>query len=100
MVTANSCSTALARRGRPVQYHDQSAERGSTPNFTRNCARTMEAAPGGKTALYGSASDQSYDQRQRLGRWFKRNEGRVVDGLMLKQAGSRDGYLLWSLIPS
>ena len=47
-----------------------------------------------------AASRSGTVSNDRLGRWFKRNEGRVVDGLMLKQAGSRDGYLLWSLIPS
>jgi putative DNA primase/helicase len=35
---------------------------------------------------------------QQLGRWLKKIEGRIVDGLMLNQTGIREGYPLWSLI--
>jgi hypothetical protein len=35
---------------------------------------------------------------ERLGRWLKQNEGRVVDKRMLRQAGSKHGYPLWMLI--
>ena len=34
----------------------------------------------------------------RLGRWLKKIEGQIISGLMLNQAGSKGGYLLWSLM--
>jgi hypothetical protein len=34
----------------------------------------------------------------RLGRWLRKVEGRVVDGLTLKRIGISSGYSLWSLI--
>jgi hypothetical protein len=36
---------------------------------------------------------------ERLGRWLRRNEGRIVNRLMIRQAGLKDGYSLWVLIP-
>jgi hypothetical protein len=36
---------------------------------------------------------------ERLGRWLRKNEGRVVGGLMLKCTGRLDGYPTWSLVP-
>jgi hypothetical protein len=36
----------------------------------------------------------------RLGRWLKRVEGKIVNGFRLLQAGSRHGYPLWKLIRS
>jgi putative DNA primase/helicase len=37
---------------------------------------------------------------ERLGRWLRKNEGRVVGGLMLKCTGRLNGYPIWSLVPS
>jgi hypothetical protein len=37
---------------------------------------------------------------ERLGRWLRKNEGRVVTGLMLKCTGRLDGYPTWSLVQS
>jgi hypothetical protein len=34
----------------------------------------------------------------RLGRWLKKVEGRVVDGLMLRCTGQSYGYPTWSLV--
>jgi hypothetical protein len=34
----------------------------------------------------------------RLGRWLKKAEGRVVSGLMLKCMGQLHGYPTWSLV--
>ena len=36
---------------------------------------------------------------ERLGRWLRKNEGRVVGGLMLNCMGRLDGYPTWSLVP-
>jgi putative DNA primase/helicase len=36
---------------------------------------------------------------ERLGRWLRKNEGRVVGGLMLNCTGRLDGYPTWSLVP-
>jgi hypothetical protein len=36
---------------------------------------------------------------ERLGRWLRKNEGRVVGGLMLKCTGRSDGSPTWSLVP-
>jgi putative DNA primase/helicase len=36
---------------------------------------------------------------ERLGRWLKRVEGRVVSRMTLRRMGVRDGYSLWSLLP-
>ena len=36
---------------------------------------------------------------ERLGRWLRKNESRVVGGLMLKCTGRSDGYPTWSLVP-
>jgi hypothetical protein len=33
----------------------------------------------------------------KLGRWLKRVEGRIIDGLVLKQVGINKGYPLWKL---
>jgi hypothetical protein len=35
---------------------------------------------------------------KRLGRWLKRMEGKIVNGHMMSQDGSRDGYPLWKLV--
>jgi hypothetical protein len=37
---------------------------------------------------------------ERLGRWLKKNEARVVTGLMFKCRGRLDGYPTWSLVQS
>jgi putative DNA primase/helicase len=34
----------------------------------------------------------------RLGRWLKKVEGRVMNGLMLTHSGGKDGYPLWQLV--
>jgi hypothetical protein len=36
---------------------------------------------------------------ERLGRWLRKNEGRIVTGLMLKCTGRLDGYPTWWLVP-
>ena len=51
------------------------------------------------TALLDVASNYGGNlvNNRRLGRWLKGIEGKIVNGLMLKQVGSRDGYPLWVL---
>jgi putative DNA primase/helicase len=34
----------------------------------------------------------------RLGRWLKKVEGQVMNGLMLTRSGLKDGYPLWQLV--
>jgi hypothetical protein len=45
-------------------------------------------------ATHGNGQVVSND---RLGRWLKENEGRIVDGLALVRAGMVNGYPLWRL---
>jgi hypothetical protein len=51
-------------------------------------------------ALLNVAQSRSVSMvsNERLGRWLRKNEGRVVDGLMLKCTGRLDGYPTWSLV--
>jgi hypothetical protein len=50
-------------------------------------------------ALLNAAEDRgNLVSNQRLGRWLKRNEGRIVNGSMIRQEGSKDGYRLWVLV--
>jgi putative DNA primase/helicase len=35
---------------------------------------------------------------ERLGRWLKNNEGRIVNGLSLRRVGNNHGYPTWKLI--
>jgi hypothetical protein len=44
----------------------------------------------------GSRSGQSVSN-DRLGRWLKRIQGKIVNGLTLAQDGIRDGYPIWTL---
>jgi hypothetical protein len=49
-------------------------------------------------ALLNVAGDRgNLVSNQRLGRWLRQNEGRIVNGSMIRQGGSRDGYSLWVL---
>jgi hypothetical protein len=43
--------------------------------------------------------NSSIVSNERLGRWLRKNEGRVVDGVTLKCTGRLDGYPTWSLVP-
>src|SRR5215831_2434401 len=42
--------------------------------------------------------NSSIVSNERLGRWLRKNEGRVVDGVTLKCTGRLDGYPTWSLV--
>ena len=48
-------------------------------------------------ALLNVAGRGNVVSNDRLGRWLKRNEGRLVNGSMLVRMGIKDGYQLWSL---
>ena len=48
-------------------------------------------------ALLNVAGRGNVVSNDRLGRWLKRNEGRLVNGSMLVRMGMKDGYQLWSL---
>ena len=48
-------------------------------------------------ALLNVAGRGNLVSNDRLGRWLKRNEGRLVNGSMLVRMGIKDGYQLWSL---
>ena len=51
------------------------------------------------TALMAVAANRSGPMvsNERLGRWLRKNAGKIVDKLKLVRAGSRDGYPLWTL---
>ena len=51
------------------------------------------------TALFNVAGNRSgnFVNNRRFGRWLKRIEGRIVNGLMLQQTGNIKGYPIWSL---
>jgi len=51
------------------------------------------------TALMAVAANRSGPMvsNDRLGRWLRKNEGRIVGNLKLVRAGFRDGYPLWTL---
>ena len=53
-------------------------------------------------ALLAVASDRSGHTVNNglLGRWLKKVEGKILDGLMLKQAGRTGGYPIWRLVPA
>jgi hypothetical protein len=52
------------------------------------------------TALMNVAASKSGGSvsNDRLGRWLKRMQGKIVHGLRLSQRGSAHGYPLWMLI--
>jgi hypothetical protein len=52
------------------------------------------------TALMNVASARSGGQVSNvsLGRWLKRVQGKIVNGLALLRDGGRDGYPLWKLV--
>ena len=43
------------------------------------------------------AGNSSMVSNERLGRWFKKVEGQIVEGLTLSQEGMRTGYSTWCL---
>ena len=45
----------------------------------------------------GASRSGNVLSNERLGRWLKANEGKIVSGLSIVRAGSRDGYPLWRL---
>jgi len=51
------------------------------------------------TALMAVAANRSGPMvsNDRLGRWLRKNEGRIVGNLKLVRSGIRDGYSLWTL---
>ena len=50
------------------------------------------------TALLNVAIGRSgHVSNERLGRWLKKVQGKIVDGLMFKESGSSGGYSLWRL---
>jgi hypothetical protein len=51
------------------------------------------------TALLNVAASKTGGtvSNERLGRWFKRVQGKIIDGLRLLQDGSVHGYPLWSV---
>jgi hypothetical protein len=71
-----------------------------------DCQHTMREvieravnAPTFYTALMsvaGSRSGQSVSN-ERLGRWLKRIQGKIANGLVLVQEGIQDGYPIWTL---
>jgi hypothetical protein len=48
-------------------------------------------------AVAGTRSGGSVSN-ERLGRWLRQMEGKIVNGHMMLQDGSRDGYPLWKLV--
>jgi hypothetical protein len=54
-----------------------------------------------QTALVAVAGNRSGSlvSNDRLGRWLSKVEGRVLNGLALTRAGSREGYPLWQVLP-
>lgn len=53
-----------------------------------------------RTALLNVAASKTDDSinNDRLGRWLKRVEGRLVEGLAFKKRGFSDGFPVWSLV--
>jgi hypothetical protein len=49
------------------------------------------------TALLNVAENAGTVSNKRLGRWLKRIQGKIVNGMSLLSRGSRDGYSLWVL---
>jgi hypothetical protein len=45
----------------------------------------------------GASRSGNLVSNERLGRWLKANEGKIVSGLSIVRAGGRDGYPLWKL---
>src|SRR5262249_39007767 len=54
-----------------------------------------------QTALVSVAGNRSgiLVSNHRLGRWLSKVEGRVLNGLALTRAGTREGYPLWQVLP-
>jgi len=46
----------------------------------------------------GASRSGNVLSNERLGRWLKANEAKIVSGFSIVRAGSRDGYPLWRLI--
>ena len=53
-----------------------------------------------QTALVAVAGNRSgiLVSNHRLGRWLRKVEGRVLNGLALTRAGTREGYPLWQVL--
>ena len=68
----------------PCTEHSQSGNDQDFHAALRNVAESRSAA--------GTVSND------RLGRWLKMNEGKIVNGLKLKSVGRSGGYPIWKLI--
>jgi hypothetical protein len=72
---------------------------GKTVQEVINCAIN---ASDFQVALLNVASSRSSNvvSNDRLGRWLKRNQGRIVNGLALRCVNRSLGYPIWSLVPA
>ena len=72
---------------------------GKTVQEVINCAINANDF---QVALLNVASSRSSNvvSNDRLGRWLKRNQGRIVNGLALRCVTRSLGYPIWSLVPA
>jgi putative DNA primase/helicase len=118
MVASDSRAAVMAWSRRPLRYHDQgSGRRSATPllatvlvqwrdNLGMLTAYTVQQVINRAinvndfhVALLNVASSRtgSVVSNERLGRWLRKVEGRVVNHLTLKRTGNSGGYPTWNL---
>jgi phage/plasmid primase-like uncharacterized protein len=67
------------------------------PQTVAEILAACDRSPGLEDAVDEIAGERGQINRRRLGRWIEHREGRIVDGLHFRRAGTRQGVALWAV---